>query len=133
MIGAGALLTLVGCGGTGTVSGKVTLNGKPVPGGAVTIHDSEGQSRNGGINKDGTYSVSNLAPGPAKVSVFTAMEMKQVRNPEGGAKNPLGEFVAIPDKYRSRDTSGLTLDVKSGKQDYDVKMEGEAPAAETKQ
>jgi hypothetical protein len=134
VIGVGVMLAVVGCGGTGTVSGKVTLNGKPLPGGVVYVHDSEGQSRSGGITKEGTYAVSNIAPGTAKINVLTLSSMPSVRDPQGGGKNPLGEYVPIPAKYMDFTTSGLGLEVKSGKQDYDIKMEGEAapPPAEQK-
>jgi hypothetical protein len=120
---AGAVLFLAGCGGPGTVSGKVSLNGKTLPGGLVTIVDVDGQSRTGGIGKDGSYSVSNVAPGKAQVSVLTMSERPSVMG--DGAKDSLGEYVPIPAKYMDYNHSGLALEIKSGKQAFDIQMTGE--------
>jgi hypothetical protein len=131
MIVAGALVAVTGCGGPGTVSGKVTLNGTPLPGGLVTIIDSEGQSRLGRITKEGTYSMSNVAPGMAQVSVFTSEFGGGVRVKGDPPRDPYGPYVKIPGKYADIKTSGLTIDIKGGKQEYDIPMTGDvdAPAA----
>jgi hypothetical protein len=123
VLAAGAVLFVAGCGGPGTVSGKVSLNGKMLPGGAVTVVDSEGQSRIGGIGKDGSYTVSNIAPGKAQVSVLTLDKRPSIMG--DGAENSLGEYVPIPAKYMDHNQSGLALDVKSGKQPFDIQMTGE--------
>jgi hypothetical protein len=122
---AAALLFLAGCGGPGTVTGKVTFNGQPLPGGLVTVHDSEGQPRNGPISKDGTYSVSNITPGPAQVTVLTVPDLKSIRDPEGKGKDPLGKFVEIPQKFSDKTKSGFSLEVKSGKQEFNLDLKGE--------
>jgi hypothetical protein len=121
---ATAVLFFAGCGGPGTVSGKVSLNGKMLPGGAVTVHDSEGQSRTGGIGRDGYYSVSNIAPGKAQISVLTLSERPSVMG--DGGKDSLGPYVPIPMKYMDPTQSGFALDVKSGRQAFDIQMTGEA-------
>jgi hypothetical protein len=131
MVAAVALLALSGCGGTGTVSGKVTLNGTALEGGLVSIVDSEQQTRTGKITPAGTYSISNVAPGQAKFSILTVSSMPSIRQPEGGAKDPYGKYTPIPAKYTNANDSGFALDVKSGKQDYDLKMTGDATPAPT--
>jgi hypothetical protein len=123
---ASAVLFLTGCANQGTVSGKVSLNGQPLPGGVVTFFDSEGQSRTGGINKDGTYTVSNIAPGKAQVSVLTLNERPSIRDPENKNATSLGTYVPIPAKYMDKEQSGITLDVKTGKQPFDIALTGEA-------
>jgi hypothetical protein len=122
---AGVVLFCTGCGSQGTVSGKVSLDGKPLPGGVVNIYDSEGQTRTGGISKEGTYSVSNLALGKAQVSVVTLGSRDSVR---GGNPNSTsaGTFVAVPGKYMDKDQSGLALEVKAGKQDFEIQLKGDA-------
>jgi hypothetical protein len=127
-LAAGVLLFLMGCGnGQGTVSGKVTLDGKPLPGGIITINDAAGLSPGGGIGKDGSYSVSNVAPGPAVITVLTVGTRPSLRDPNNtvAAPNPHGEFVEIPGKYVDKGTSGLSLDVKGGKQDHNVELKSE--------
>jgi hypothetical protein len=123
---AGVVLFFTGCGTQGTVAGKVSLDGKPLPGGVVNICDSEGQTRTAGISKEGTYSVSNLAPGKAQISVLTLGERPSLREPEGRTKDSLGTYVAIPAKYMDKDQSGLGLDVKTGKQEFDIQLKGDA-------
>ena len=49
---AGVVLPFTGCNHQGTVSGKVTLDGVPLPGGVVSVYDVEDQTRTGGINRD---------------------------------------------------------------------------------
>jgi hypothetical protein len=122
---AAAVLFLTGCSSQGTVSGKVSFNGKPLPGGLVSLYDSEGQTRSGGIGKEGNYTVSNVAPGKAQVFVVTLSERPSIRQPENKNSTSLGEYVAIPPKYMDKDQSGITLDVKTGKQDFDIQMTGE--------
>jgi hypothetical protein len=119
------VLVLSGCSSQGTVSGKVSLNGKALPGGIVSITDSEGQTRTGGVNKDGTYSVSNLAPGKAVVTVVTMPDRPSVKGANPAAAVPPADFVAIPAKFSDPTQSGLSVEVKAGKQDFDIQMTGE--------
>jgi hypothetical protein len=59
---------------TGTLTGKVTFNGKPLPGGLITLTttaDGEVRTYPGRIQKDGTYKVPNVPAGLAQVSVAT--------------------------------------------------------------
>jgi hypothetical protein len=124
----GALLFCAGCGGPGTVSGKVSLDGAPLPGGLVSFHDSEGQTRSGGISREGTYSVSNIAPGKTQVSVLTLGERRGLREPEDGkrAVNSLGPYVPIPAKYLDKEQSGLSLQVKTGRQQFEIQLHNDA-------
>jgi hypothetical protein len=69
VLGVGALFVLSGCGGTTTVSGKVTHDGKPVVWGGVTLVDSSGTYHSGTIGLDGTYKIDNVPTGPVKVGV----------------------------------------------------------------
>ncbi|HEY7328328.1 MAG TPA: hypothetical protein VH592_11840 [Gemmataceae bacterium] len=63
----------VGCGGSeGSVSGKITYKGKAVTGGEIRFHP---ESKSGNfateIKSDGSYSVSKVPPGPAKITITT--------------------------------------------------------------
>jgi hypothetical protein len=66
-----ALLT-IGCGSkTGTLSGKVTYQGKALTGGFVTFisEGPEAKTLSCGIQKDGSYSLSGVPVGPVKITV----------------------------------------------------------------
>jgi hypothetical protein len=126
------LVFLAGCSGRGSVTGKVTLDGQPLPGGLVTFYhagateEETGSSTAAQIKPDGTYE-ANVIIGKSVVSVATSSGMGTVRNP-GAVKDPWGPYVPIPMKYLAPDKSGLSVDVKSGKQVYDIKLVNDAPA-----
>jgi len=73
---AGSLLCLAllaaGCSSNGSVSGKVTFNGAPMPGGTVTFVPEGGGAGGGSASinpEDGSYSIDKLPKGPMKVTV----------------------------------------------------------------
>ena len=111
---------LPGCGGTGTkpdqctVSGTVTFNGDPVTGGILVFHITTAKNENVSattlIKGDGTYAVSEVTAGAAKVSVD---------NP--AAPRKAGD-VAIPKKFADPKTSGLKYDIGTGTQTIDIDL-----------
>jgi hypothetical protein len=130
---------LLGCGSSspGTVSGKVYLKDKPLKGGNVTFLTADKKvSQIAKIGEDGSYTIGSIPAGPVKIAVETK-SLKQVasvpRNaPPPGQKAPnssaadpkelMKRYVPIPDKYADAGESGLEYTVKSGKQDYDIKL-----------
>ena len=126
---------VVGCGaGKGTISGKVTYKGTALKGGRVGFLASNQQNFVGDIGEDGTYIVSNVPSGPAKVSVQTsymrdtARTAKHYKVPEGappglgGGPDLSKRYVPIPENYEEPDKSGLTWDVKRGDQTHDIDL-----------
>ena len=141
----GALLVLLvplgtsGCGGSGTVSGTVSYNGKPLKGGNVLFVSPEGKrSTSATIQEDGSYTAPNIPAGPVTVCVETeslnpaGKEPARHYGPPPGAHAPAGLeqpnpntaklYVRIPEKYATPDQSGLTYTVKSGQQKYDIDL-----------
>ncbi len=78
-------LILVGCSrAVGSVSGKVTFQGKALKGGNVSFQSTDGHANfAAGIKEDGTYEVPNIQAGSYKVSVETA-SLKPPAGPLGG-------------------------------------------------
>jgi hypothetical protein len=126
-----------GKGGTGTVTGKVTYKGAPLKGGRVTFA-AGGKSGQGEIKEDGSYTAQNVPTGQAKVAVETSYLKQISRVPQykppkdqkfpegykpGGDPDAAKHFMAIPSKYESTESSGLTLDVKRGEQTFDIKLD----------
>ncbi|HTU20187.1 MAG TPA: carboxypeptidase-like regulatory domain-containing protein [Gemmataceae bacterium] len=116
------------------MTGKVTYQGKALPGGFITFVRDAGGSYSQKIEKDGTYRVPGVPTGPAKISVRA---LEPPRHPEGmippseiakmgkgGVKppTPTETYVRIPEKYGDAEKSGLTLDVKSGTQTFDIPL-----------
>lgn len=131
--------TLTGCGpGKGALSGKVSYQGKPLPGGFITIVPEKGtaaQTVQGKIETDGTYSVSNIIAGPVKIGVqgletpkyaeamIPPSEMatrgKDTLKASPKATQPA---VKLPVDYGNPEKSGLRYTVTGGSQVYDIDL-----------
>jgi hypothetical protein len=125
----------------GEVSGKVTYQGKPLPGGRVTFLTSKGLIFSGPIDTDGNYKLK-ASVGDAKVSVDNSMLKKDdsprvdLRHPPGvkpppgvqveaeksSASDITGTYVPLPPKFQDPDSSGLKCSVKSGTQTFDIDL-----------
>jgi hypothetical protein len=118
---AAALLALAGCiGGKGEVSGTVTFDGKPLPGGMVTFIPANGKPESCRIGEDGSYRVANVPTGRAQIKVVT---QPPVEFGKGEPFLPLGKYVQIPKRYSDPESSGFTCDVKRGKQEHNLKLD----------
>jgi hypothetical protein len=115
-----------GCGNssntpTGRVRGRVTYEGEPVEEGAVSLYSGEfGSGASGVIGRDGTYTISDpLRTGEYTVSVFPPSEPP----PQDAIPVASGRVCDnIPEKYRDPQKSGLMIDVKEGKNIFDINM-----------
>jgi hypothetical protein len=149
-----SLLALVaGCSTKSEVSGKVYYRGQPLTVGTVRFFpEGKGGDYSSPIGPDGSYKVSKLPPGPAKIAVLAstvnptatmspmagkewaakgmkeAAKMMQQGKVEGEAPPPsLFETeknnVSVPEKYTDPEKSGLTINVAGGKQTFDIRLE----------
>lgn len=149
MLLAAATLVMTGCdsggysGPTGTVQGTVTLNAAPVPGGCrVVFVSTAGFTASGDVNSDGKYRLAVAGKGDEvpvatyNVSVVpkTAggemteeeynklMEQGESAAPQAKSKDE-AEEKAIPAKYHSAASSGLSFEVKAGENTIDIPLE----------
>jgi hypothetical protein len=129
---------------TGTVTGKVTLNGKPVSGGTISF-----QAKSGGvpvtafIAPDGTYRVELVPAGEVLIGVWSAPSEGAARGevikksgsapPEGGGAKappppeapsaaPAADKLEIPARYSDPGASGLTATVREGENTHEVTL-----------
>jgi hemoglobin len=111
---------------TAAVSGVVTYDSKPLPGGVITfVEGKKGISAT--IAADGTYKIK-LVPGDYKIAVDAEAKLppggaggaKPPVGGTGGAKPPAAPAVAVPAKYRNADSSELSFQAKEGPQVYDI-------------
>jgi hypothetical protein len=145
-------LPATGCGGKkGSLKGTVYFKDKPMTGGQITFVPTEGGG--GGSTpidpKDGTYSIANLPLGKMKVIVEPVPtpsgppgggqtgprkdkfsppkdapipdEIRENYGP-GKNKNP-GKPVPVDKKYRSADTTPVTVTVEKGEKEEDIKVD----------
>lgn len=121
-----AILFLVtGCGGTGDVTGKVTLDGQPLPGGLVTIYDSQEKNLSSMISADGSYTVAGVPLGKGDIIIQTVEPYGNPINPLDPPREWFGKYVKIPLRYKDRGKSGFTIDVKRGIQQLDLPLQSE--------
>jgi len=120
------LLALTGCGAPeSTVSGTVTLDGKPLSLGTVTFHpQAEGTPGYGEIDADGQYNVQTnsgggLVPGDYMITVV-ALEPSVVPTDPKAMPSP-GKRLT-PEGYASVKTTDLRRAVDAGPNQIDLPL-----------
>jgi len=102
----------------GTVVGKVTFKGQPVPSGRVSILGEGGMVCTGVIRPDGRYTVYRVPPGPVRIAVATSPPP-----PPGPMPLPAPPYVAIPPRYRDFNKSNLARVITRGGQRQDLELQ----------
>jgi hypothetical protein len=134
-----------GCGGRGTISGKVKYKNNLLPAGRVVFFDARDRQVASASITDGSY--SGIVPtGTMKIAVITppATTLKSmpkekskvilegVRKMKKGGYNPLEgdsldsvptKVISIPAKYAEPGESGLTVEVLGGPQSFDIDLQ----------
>lgn len=106
--------------GTASITGKVTLDGKPLPGGSVGFVPTDAKAQVklhvALLKADGSYSFAEgeVPPGTYMVGVGPPDKL-----PAGTPK------IEIPKKYQAAVNSPLTYMVKPGAQTFDIKLESD--------
>jgi hypothetical protein len=121
------LLTTVGLSGCGrkfgSVSGKVTYQGKALSSGLVVFVDKDGKvSQPAGIEVDGSYAAENVPVGQVTACVETLPLSGGDGGPNAPKDQPRPRFVPIPPKYKDAKQSELILEVKPGPNTYDIEL-----------
>ena len=135
------LLSLPGCGGLGDqpelgqVSGKITLDGKPLSGVAVVFQPDNGRPAHGTTNAEGEYELTYIRNtrgtkvGLNRVEIAPSEEGEDEGESDDEAdgdgpqaKQPVNSRKPkIPTRYNTR--SELKADVKPGKNTFDFELE----------
>ncbi len=134
---AAALTAFTGCGPgsgpTGTVTGKVTLDGEPVPQGcAVTFVSSAGFTASAKVGAGGSYTLLNVDKPAIPVASYkvavaqpaaevSGADYEKYMSPDGGGGAKTAPET-IPAKYQSTETSGLSFDVKEGPNTINIEL-----------
>jgi hypothetical protein len=132
---AGALFVLSGCGKKVTeVTGTVKMKGQPITLGEISFIGEDGSLDTSQI-QNGAYAMHRAPVGKVKITVKSIQPVPYV-NRRGGMKNapdsgealktPESESnaknVEVPKKYNDQETTDLTYEVKSGKQEYNIDL-----------
>ena len=111
----------IGCGGepSGSVSGKVTYNGKPVTiGGVLFVNPDTGIGASAELDASGSYKVLSLRTGEYQVTI----QRPRAPSPEEMAKGAQLKKPDVPDKYLDPQTSGMTATITEGKNSVDFTL-----------
>ncbi len=130
----GLSFLFVGCGsGVNTVSvnGTVAYKGELLKGGNLNFYNTKGEPLSAAIiNADGSFVATDLPKGEAKVTVKTggvaAMAKMAPIPPSGTETTPSAAGdggVAVPEKYHKVETTDLKINVTSGNQKVELKLE----------
>jgi hypothetical protein len=107
----------------------VNFQGKPLPNGIVQFYGPDGKPAAAGDIFEGNYTAPKVPYGVNKVTVTTnagpAGPGSLPPAPSAGLGNMPGSAapVAIPAKYKDPEQSGLSVDVKSGRQTYNIDLQ----------
>ena len=120
----------LGCGSSnkGSVTGKVTYKGQPVPKGTVSFQTLDlkgGRNATGEIQPDGTYTLQTEEPGDgAQVGKYrVAISARDDEVLDYIPSEPVPPKRLVPEKYENPETSGLTETVESGSNNIDFDLE----------
>jgi hypothetical protein len=113
------------------VRGKLTFKGEAVPSGTVAFYGPGDQVANAALLPDGTFEATGVPLGEVKVAVTTpppndpkaAERLKN--NPmvkERGITVKQEKVVSVPRKYNLPGTSGISLTVTQGSQQFDITL-----------
>jgi hypothetical protein len=113
------------------VHGTVTFKGEAVPVGTVVFYGPGDQVVNAALLPDGTYEATEVPLGEVKVAVTTPPPP----DPKAAEKlknNPMVQMkrivikqekvVSVPRKYNLPGTSGISLTVTQGSQQFDITL-----------
>ena len=100
------------------VSGRVTLDGRPLGFGSVMIQPTAGPAARGRIQPDGSFTVGTFAPGDGAIVGPATVRVACYEQQRPGAAAQQGEPTLgkslIPEKYTQFETSGITTTVAAG-------------------
>jgi len=114
------------------VCGWVTYNGYPVGSGSVVLVGQDGIPVYGQIQPDGSYFVKRPRSGMVKVAVTSPAPVASIlaksavgnkfRSADNVIAAPPENWFPIPARYGDPETSDLTLEVKKGRNLFDIDL-----------
>lgn len=116
--------TLIGCGGKpATVSGVVTLDGKPLQRGTVGFTPvARGMRAAGVIDGEGRYSLSTNRDAGLEIGEYAVTVVSREPGPEGAQGPPMPGPYITPQHYAVESTSGLKFKVDGGSNTIDIAL-----------
>lgn len=123
-----ALVVLSGCGGsepTGTVTGKVTLDGQPVTAGEIGFISAKGFSAVAEIGSDGSFTLEENLPVDKYTVTVNGPGLTEAPGEEGG--DAVAAKTSIPEGYFDESTSDITQEIVAGPNTVTIALKAEGP------
>lgn len=123
---AAALVAVAGCGdgqpATGTVTGDVTWDGKPLPDGHIKFETADGKSAGEAPIKDGKYTAT-VQTGDAVVRITSNKVIGKKKMYEGAADSPTVDVTEelLPPKYNVQSELKMTVAKGDQQKPFDLK------------
>ena len=110
----------------GSAKAKVSYEGKPITKGILILDSGKGYTASAPVKPDGTFDLKG--PNGADVPAGTykvAISPPPSPPPAAGASemSPPPTIEGLPEKFYGTDTSGVTVEIKPGKQDLDIVLQ----------
>jgi hypothetical protein len=102
---------------TGNVSGHILFKAQPVPAGWVTLLSTDEREFSATLAQDGTYEITGVPVGPVRVTVGTFSGLLPPFLTEQL------KAITLPARYDDAQKSGLTVEVRPGRQTYNIQLE----------
>jgi hypothetical protein len=106
-----AVVAVAGCSDKGvkkvTVRGTISYKGQPLQSGILKFVGPAGSYSAAVIQPDGTFIITDVVPGEVKVGVMEAPQGSGSSSGERASSGPKSSPVALPEKYREPETSGV--------------------------
>ncbi len=131
-----ATVSMLGCGGggasgpaapkgpKGSAKVKVTHAGKPVTEGILMLDNGNGSVISGKAGADGSFTMNGPQGDSVPVGTYKVSISPETKPPAPGATTMPGppKIEGVPEKFYSAGTSGVTVEVKEGKQDLTIEL-----------
>lgn len=114
------------------IKGTVRYRNQPVTNGSVSFYCANGEIRSSLLSTDGTYHLTQVAPGSARVAVVSHPPVPPAlhtdRVPDSLAPRPRQQTVphksisVVPPRYSRPDSSGLDFMVNPGEQVLEIDL-----------
>jgi hypothetical protein len=98
--------------------GKITKQGKPFPGYILVQSEDKSCTAQASFARDGSYVVTDVPIGKVKLALLPPSNIR--RRGGGGQDSELNRL--IPPQYNNPSTSGLTVEIHSGRTEYSLDL-----------
>lgn len=106
------------------LTGTITLDGQPLPGGKVTFYHPSQAGRNvtANIQPDGSYKILFVPMGTVKATVV-ALPPRKDRNAGAAPRTQVASNLPkVPEKYTERESTDLVFEIRSKVEQIDIEL-----------